>query len=240
MTQFLISEKFDGVRAVWNGRNLYTRMGHPIKAPKWFTKDFPSTPLDGELWLARGKFDAVSGAVRKEVLVNEEWRSISYLVFELPNASGTFQARAKSLNEIVERANVPHLKAVKQFYLLDETALNAKLSQIVAKGGEGLMLHRAHALYITGRSDSLLKLKPLYDAEATVIGQTPGRGKYKGKLGALVVETPEGVRFNLGTGLSDAERNQPPAIGSRITYTYRDKTPIGKPRFASFLRVRNE
>lgn len=201
---------------------------------------FPATPLDGELWLARGKFEALSGAVRKNVPIDEEWRGISYLVFELPNASGIFQVRAQRIVEIVKQANIPHLKAVTQFRVKDEAALKARLKQVVALGGEGLMLHRADAQYVTGRSDALLKLKLQNDAEATVVAHTPGRGKYTGKLGALVVETPEGIRFKLGTGLSDAQRENPPKIGSVVTYTYRDKTASGKPRFASFLRVRHE
>jgi len=238
--QFLVSEKFDGVRAVWDGKILHTRTGRVIAAPAWFTQGFPATPLDGELWLARGKFDALSGAVRKNVPIDEEWRGISYLVFELPNASGTFQVRAQRIVEIVKQANIPHLKAVTQFRVKDEATLNARLKQVVALGGEGLMLHQADAQYVTGRSDALLKLKLQNDAEATVVAHTPGRGKYTGKLGALVVETPEGIRFKLGTGLSDAQRENPPKIGSLVTYTYRDKTASGKPRFASFLRVRQE
>jgi DNA ligase 1 len=54
------------------------------------------------------------------------------------------------------------------------------------------------------------------------------------------VETPEGVRFKLGTGLTDAQRKNPPAIGSVVTYRYRDVTPAGKPRFASFLRMHGD
>lgn len=237
---FLVSEKFDGVRAIWDGKTLHTRNGNPIAAPAWFTKNLPAMPLDGELWLARGKFDALSGAVRKDVPVDEEWRGISYLVFELPNAPGTFEARALRITEIVKQANVPHLKAVTQLRVKDETELNKKLKQVVALGCEGLMLHRADAPYITGRSDVLLKLKLHLDAEAKVIEYVPGRGKYKGKLGALVMETPEGVRFKLGTGFSDAERKNLPKIGSTVTYTYRDITKTGKPKFASFLRVRDE
>jgi len=238
--QFLVSEKFDGVRAIWDGKVLRTRAGNVINAPAWFVKDFPATPMDGELWLARAKFDALSGAVRKDVPIDEEWRGISYLIFELPNAEGTFEARAKRIVDIVSQANIPHLKAVAQFRVKNEAELKARLKKVVANGGEGLMLHRADALYITGRSDALLKLKPLFDAEATVVAHTAGRGKYKGKLGALVVETPEGLRFKLGTGFSDAQRENPPKIGSLVTYTYRDKTPKGKPKFASFLRERLE
>lgn len=238
--QYLVSEKFDGVRAVWDGKTFHTRTGRLIAAPVWFTKGFPNTALDGELWLARGKFDALSGAVRKDQPIDAEWRGISYLVFELPNAGGTFAERAKRISKIVNQANIAHLKAVAQFNIKDEAALTLKLKQMVAAGAEGLMLHRADALYVTGRSDVLLKLKLHYDAEATVVGYTAGRGKHKGKVGALLVETPEGVRFKLGTGLSDAERESPPKIGSLVTYTYRDKTANGKPKFASFLRVRNE
>ena len=238
--QFLVSEKFDGVRAVWDGKTFHTRSGRVITAPAWFTQGFPATPLDGELWLARGKFEALSGAVRKNVPIDEEWRGISYLVFELPNASGIFQVRAQRIVEIVKQANIPHLKAVTQFRVKDEAALKARLKQVVALGGEGLMLHRADAQYVTGRSDALLKLKLQNDAEATVVAHTPGRGKYTGKLGALVVETPEGICFKLGTGLSDVQRETPPKIGSLVSYTYRDKTASGKPRFASFLRVRHE
>lgn len=157
------------------------------------------------------------------------------MVFELPNAEGTFEVRAKRIIEIVRQAKIQHLKAVTQFHIKDETELNKKLKHIVTQGGEGLMLHRADAPYITGRSDVLLKLKPLFDAEATVVAHTPGRGKYKGKLGALVVETPEGIRFKLGTGFSDAQRESPPQIGSLVTYTYTDKTKNGKPKFTRFL-----
>ena len=238
--QYLISEKFDGVRAIWDGKQLYTRKGNVIAAPAWFTKGFPATALDGELWIARGKFDAVSGAVRKNVPIDEEWRAISYLVFELPNAPGTFQKRAERITKIVKQANISHLKAINQFRLKDETALKMRLKAVTTNGGEGLMLHKADALYISGRNAALVKLKPLHDAEAVVIAHTVGRGKYSGKLGALIVETSEGVRFKLGTGLSDAQRENPPKIGSVITYTYRNKTASGKPRFASFLRVRNE
>lgn len=238
--QYLVSEKFDGVRAVWDGSTFHTRTNHVIAAPAWFTKDLPKILLDGELWLGHGKSEALSGAVRKDVPIDEEWRGISYMVFELPNATGTFAERAKRIVSIVKLANTPHLKAVKQFKVNDEATLHKLLKQVVAKGGEGLMLHRADALYVTGRSDVLLKLKLLYDAEATVVAYTAGQGKYKGKLGALEVETTEGIRFKLGTGFTDAQRENPPKIGSIVTYTYRDKTKSGKPKFASFLRVRNE
>jgi len=240
VSQYLVSEKLDGVRAIWDGKTLTTRQGNTIHAPTWFTENFPAMPLDGELWISRGAFDAVSGAVRKTVPVDDEWQKITYQVFELPAKKGTFSARVIQIKKLVKAANVPHLKAVEQFRVSDENSLKNKLNQIVKNGGEGLMLHLASANYVTGRSNVLLKLKPYFDAEAKVVGHVAGRGKYQGKLGALLVETPDGIRFKLGTGFSDAERAHPPNVGALVTYTYKDKTKTGKPKFASFLRVRKE
>jgi len=240
VTEYLVSEKYDGVRAFWDGKQLISRQGNIIYAPDWFIKNLPKTQLDGELWMGRGKFDALSGAVRKDAPIDAEWKNIYYQIFELPNAKGTFEARANQIVQIVKQANLPHLNAVTQFRVSDENALKLRLNQVVKNGGEGLMLHRADALYTTGRSDVLLKLKPLYDAEAKVIAHTAGKGKHAGKLGALLVETPQGIRFKLGTGFSDAQRENPPKIGSTVTYTFKDTTKNGKPKFASFLRERNE
>lgn len=244
VTRYLVSEKYDGVRAFWDGKTLRFRSGKTIAAPTWFIEKLPAESLDGELWFARGKFDEVSGIVRKDVPVDDEWRRVNYMIFELPQgeatASLTFTERVKRIEAIVARTKFAPLKAVPQFRVKDRTALKRELDRVVRAGGEGLMLHLADAPYVTGRSDALLKLKPLLDTEAKVIEHLPGKGKHAGKMGALLMETKEGVRFKLGTGFSDAVRANPPPIGSTVTYTYRDLTKNGKPRFAAFLRVRED
>ena len=234
---YLVSEKLDGVRALWDGKVLRFRSGRTIAAPAWFTSKLPKEPLDGELWIGRGQFDVLSGIVRKAKPVDVEWQKVNYMVFELPAASGSFKDRALALDSIVNATAWPQLQAVEQMTIANRATLQAKLDDVVQGGGEGLMLHLASAPLVTGRSDVLLKLKPLSDSEATVIGYIAGKGKYAGMTGALVVKSASGQRFNLGTGLSDEQRKTPPAIGIKVTYTYRDVTPSGKPRFASFLRV---
>lgn len=236
---YLISEKLDGVRAFWDGQALRTRSGKPINVPAWFVESFPAHALDGELWIGRGQFDRLSGTVRRQIPDDAEWRQVRYLVFELPQASGTFRQRVEELRQVVAKTDVPWLQALEQFELGSRQALNDKLEEMIKAGGEGLMLHRADAQYTTGRSDVLLKMKQWHDAEATVIGYQPGRGKYSGRLGALRVRTDDGVEFMLGTGLSDADRLSPPAIGTIITFRYRSLTPRGLRRFASFYRVRD-
>ena len=233
---YLISEKLDGVRAIWDGSVLKFRSGRTVNAPAWFLAKLPKVPVDGELWLGRGQFDVLSGMVRKVQPVDTDWEQIKYYIFELPGSEGDFEARAARIKLIVRGTNWSQLLGVEQFRLPDLPSLQARLKSVVAQGGEGLMLHRSNAPYLTGRQDALLKLKEISDAEAEVVAHIPGKGKYAGMLGALEVQTDDGQRFRLGTGFSDAQRRSPPAIGGRVTYTYRDLTPAGKPRFAAFLR----
>jgi DNA ligase 1 len=236
-TGYLVSEKFDGVRALWDGSTLRFRSGRAIAAPAWFTSKLPNLALDGELWLGRGQFDALSGIVRKAEPVDSEWQQVKYMLFELPQAAGTFAQRTAQLQTVARSAAWPALQAVEQRTLTSPAALQAQLKATVQAGGEGLMLHLADAPIATGRSDVLLKLKTLQDDEAIVVAHIAGKGKYSGMLGALEVKAANGQRFRLGTGLSDAQRQLPPAIGSTVTYSYRSLTPNGKPRFASFLRM---
>ena len=236
-TGFLVSEKYDGVRAFWDGRALRFRSGRNVPAPAWFLAHLPSVALDGELWLGRGRFEALSGMVRKATPVDAEWRQIKYMVFEMPGAAGRFAERADTIRRLVDAARWPALVAVEQSAVADRTALRERLDSVVRAGGEGLVLHRADARYVSGRSDVLRKLKPLDDAEADVVGHVAGQGKYAGQLGALRVRGPDGREFRIGTGFADADRADPPPLGARITYTHRGFTRTGLPRFASFLRV---
>lgn len=238
LADYWVSEKLDGARALWDGQSLRFRSGRPVPAPAWFIAALPPEPLDGELWMGRGRFAELSGAVRRQQPRDDEWRQVRFMVFEQPDGAGSFTERVERLKAIVARAGVPWLQVVEQFRVADRAALQARLDAVVAGGGEGLMLHRADAPYVTGRSDALLKLKPRLDAEATVLAHLPGRGRLAGMMGALQVETAGGVRFQLGTGFSDAERRDPPPVGSQVTFVYRELTRDGVPRFASFWRRR--
>ena len=237
---YWLSEKLDGVRAFWNGRQLISRGGHHIKAPTDFIRGFPAEALDGELWLGRGRFEETSGMVRRLDPDPDDWRHMRYLVFDLPGAHGDFEERLRRLRQLVQSAENPRLQAVEQRRVRDHAALVAELARVNAAGGEGLMLRRNSAPYRGGRNADLLKVKNHLDAEAVVIGHVPGKGKYQGLLGSLRVRDPQGREFRVGSGLSDSERRDPPAIGTTITYRYRGRTERGIPRFATFVRVRDD
>lgn len=235
---FLVSEKFDGVRALWDGQVLRFRSGRPISAPAWFVAALPQLPLDGELWVARGAFDRLSGVVRQAVPDDSAWRAVKYLVFDAPGHAGPFDERVHGVQAALAAAPVTWVAPVAQQTVKDAQALQTLLDETVRQGGEGLMLHRADALWASGRSDALYKFKPEMDEEGLVVGHQGGKGRLAGQTGALLLRMASGQTFALGAGLSDALRRDPPPVGSWITYRYRDRTPSGLPRFASFLRVR--
>ncbi len=238
LTGWWMSEKLDGVRAYWDGKRFLSRQGNQYHAPKWFTKDLPKTPLDGELWLARQSFQRTVSIVRRQDQ-SDDWKALTYVVFDAPGLDSPFEARQSSLRHWVS-VDSSYVQVLHQQVCLNLNHLQAELAKVIEDGGEGLMLRKPGSFYEVGRSYTLIKVKTFFDEEATVIEHIPGLGKHTGRMGALVVELSNGVRFSVGTGFSDAERRSPPPIGSLITFRYQELTDRGVPRFPSFVRIRND
>lgn len=240
LADYWVSEKYDGVRGYWDGRQLWTRGGERVAAPAWFTAALPKLPLDGELWAGRGRFSQAVSTVRSQAPSDVAWREMRFMVFDLPAQPGDFTTRLAALRKLLPITEAPWVVLVPQERATTHDALQGLLAKTVKMGGEGLMLHRGGSLYRGERTSDLLKVKFYDDAEARVVEHVPGKGKHGGRLGALVVETREGKRFKLGTGLTDAERENPPPIGSWVSYRYNGVNPSGLPRFARFMRVRDD
>ena len=238
LADYWVSEKMDGVRGYWDGRQLWTRGGEKVNPPAWFTKGWPTVPLDGELWAGRGQFPKAVSTVRQQVPDEQAWRVMRFMVFDLPAQAGTFTARLAILNGLMSTVDSPYARAVPQSRVANAEALTRLLRATVHGGGEGLMLHLGASLYKPERSDDLLKLKPYEDADARVVAWVDGQGKYAGMMGALLVEGADGKRFRVGSGFTDEQRRKPPAVGSWVSYRYRGLHDSGIPRFATFLRER--
>lgn len=238
LSRYWVSEKFDGVRGYWDGHQLLTRGGTIVHVPAWFTRNWPKAPMDGELWAGYGRFARASAIVRTAEADDPAWREISYRVFDLPAHGGDFDVRVPAIRAVVAAIGDPWVVAVRQFHVHDAAALHTALQRVLDKGGEGLVLHRGDVPYRAGRGFGLLKVKPYEDAEAKVVAIRPGGGRLKGLMGAIEVRTPDGRRFAIGSGFSDAQRAHPPAIGSWVTYRFNGLTKSGLPRFVRFLRMR--
>ncbi|WOH39469.1 DNA ligase [Thalassotalea fonticola] len=237
ISEYYVSEKLDGVRGYWDGDKLMSRNGNVFAAPAWFTKDFPPFNLDGELWMGRGKFSEVLSVVSRDQ-PHIGWQKVRFMIFDLPEQQGNFANRVTAMRQLIANSNSQYLQMIQQIKISTDDRLIKLLEKIIKLGGEGLMLHRETAHYHIGKTNNLLKLKTYQDSEAQVIAHTIGKGKYQGLLGALIVRNKNGIIFKVGSGFSDKERAMPPPIGSIITYKYWGVTSKGKPRFASFLRMR--
>ena len=233
-----MSEKLDGVRAYWDGKQLVSRQGNLIHAPDWFLDGLPSIPLDGELWLARKSFQKTVSIVRRQDK-SDHWKQISFLVFDAPGMAEPFERRVEFLTDAFRKPH-PQAKLHPHELCRDLAHLKQELARVESLGGEGLMLRQPGSKYETGRSFTLLKIKTFHDAEARVVEHIAGAGRHAGRLGALGVELPDGTRFSVGTGFSDAQRASPPPIGSTITFRYQELSDRGVPRFPSFVRLHSE
>lgn len=231
-----MSEKLDGVRAFWNGEHFVSRLGNRFFAPEWFVEKLPKTPLDGELFGGRKRFQKTVGIV-KRFDGGELWKELRFVVFDAPTHEGTFEARIDHCRDVCSRAG-DYTSWHEHVVCRDVDHLREELARVEALGGEGLMMRRPQSRYEAGRSSTLLKVKTFFDAEAIVVGHEAGAGKHTGRLGALVLELENGVRFNVGSGFSDAEREAPPPLGALVTFRYQELSDGGVPRFPTYVGVR--
>ena len=229
MSGWWISEKLDGIRAYWDGTRLITRLGNEIAAPDSILVELPiGIALDGELFMGRKRFQDLVRGVKGDL----GWEGIRYMVFDAPSEL-QFEERMERLGSLLHVRQ--KVRPVEHHLCIDNQHLLDSLDSIIANGGEGLMLREPGSLYEPGRSRSMLKAKRFLDDEAVVISYTEGKGKHKGRIGAIIVRNRHGINFSLGTGLTDKDRESPPAVGSIISYKYQELTTYGVPRFPVYI-----
>jgi len=227
-----MSEKLDGIRAYWNGKKLISRGGKTLQAPAFFTKNFPISSLDGELWTKRGDFANIVSIVNQKQ-PHDAWKKITYNIFEVPNADGNLTTRLSKVKP------TKYIKLIKQIKIKDKQQLKKFLSLVESKGGEGVVVRDATLPYYTGRTNDALKVKSYVDEECEVVGYNKGHGKYEGLIGSLSCRMKNMQIIKIGSGLKQYQRAVPPKIGAIITFKYYGLTSKGNPRFPIFLRVRD-
>ena len=257
------SEKWDGYRAVWNGKSFVSRQGKNFDVPEFYKAIMPpNIALDGELWLGRGKFEKC-GLLRQKIPNKHEeklkWETkwlesnIKYEVFDILNIDEPFEARMKLLNDLVKERNScikelgikcsPPLEFTKQIKVTRAEALQMA-KDVITGGGEGIMLRKPGSFYEAKRSQTLYKIKEVDDMECKITGYKDGTGKYTNMLGSFecsLVDKPD-IKFNV-SGMDDKIRNSyknTHPIGTIITITYNGLTGLGKPRHPRYLRIRHQ
>lgn len=233
---YWVSEKLDGIRALWTGKKLLTRKGREIFAPDWFIQGLPNQVLEGELWAGRGNFNKVQTTVLDHKPNSEQWQNITFMLFDLPNNVDAYIRRYQSLVKITTKLNLRHVDVIKQGPIASYSALVSLLDDVETSGGEGLMLKKN----ISKQNDDSkpVKIKKYMDSEGVIIGYKEGDGKYKGKLGALILKLDNGKVLSVGSGLTDVLRINPPLLGESVTFRHNGYTSTGLPRFARFIRIR--
>ena len=239
---WLLSEKYDGIRARWDGQHLVSRQGNRLHAPKALLQGLPPFALDGELWLKRGAFAQTLSIVMQQV-PDGRWRQLTYQVFDVPKASGGLRARLQRLRTYLKQTPEARswVHVVKQTKLQDSAHFKRLYQQLKQTGAEGAVIRAPDRPYKAGRTADALKVKTFLEAECQVRGYRPGQGRLEGLVGALRCQPAPNSGFSsdiyLGTGLSDAERADPPEKGQWVTFKYYGLTRHQKPRFPVFLRV---
>jgi len=234
VNNWLMSEKLDGIRAYWDGKNLISKNGNIINAPNWFTKNFPNFELDGELWTKRADFENIQNIVL-DATPTDKWKEITYNIFEIPNEKGNFSERMAILNSWLNKNPNSYIKIIPQIVCKNENHLNNYLNELIDKKAEGIILKNPNINYEKGRTNNLLKVKTFFDDEGVVIGHNFDENK---RLKSLIIKLKDETIFNLGGGFTELERVNPPKIDDIVTFKYYGFTKNKKPKFASFLRIR--
>lgn len=167
-----------------------------------------------------------------------KWKEITYNIFEVPNQKGDFLYRLEKVKQYIKKNNLAHLKIIEQIKIKNKEHLENYLEELISKKAEGIIIKNPKGEYFTGRSSNILKVKKFSDMEGEVI-KINISSKTK-VLKSLKIKLLDGTTFNLGGGFTKEQRESPPKIGEIITFKYYGFTKNGKPKFASFLRVRKD
>lgn len=243
---YAISEKFDGVRGIWDGKEMFSKNGKKLAIPPCFAEKLAILELkdgefvEGELWADYGKFAEVSSLARRKNPTCAEFESVKYLIFNAQlNESSDFLANLSKIQSILESHKTPQIRTITQHKFHSSKELQDFFDAVVAKGGEGVILRDSHTAF---------KLKAQHDAECKIIDYTRGKGRLSGKVGAIVCESladknagiKNGIIFRIGSGLSDEMRTNPPKIGTIITYKFSGVSKNSVPLHTRFWRVYRE
>ena len=252
---FLVSEKYDGWRGLWDGktREMRTKTGkRRFQLPDGWARLLPGgrVRLDGEIYLRGEPATSVASLLSRPE--HPLWQRATYRVFDIPSEGDRpFRDRVKAYTAAVKKAcskstagRCP-FRAVRQARAGAPGSLRARHRRVLARGGEGLVLTDPESKYVSGRAGkhTRVKYKGRSDKEAVVVGHKVS-SKDRSRLKSLTVHVKgrPAVRFQLAIGFSHHDRahfREKFPKGTVVTYSYETEHPSGKPRHARFVSIRH-
>ena len=251
-------------------KEFVSRNNKPYNASTWFINSMPKIHLDGELFWGRDEFQKMGAARKKVAIDEDwfnikfyvydapeikaefydRYIALEELVKEVEDYWNSYK---KTLGKKFENVTCP-LVLTKHYEVESIEQMKEFYQKILNLGGEGIMLKNPWSDYENKRSNHLLKCKPDFDTEAIVIGHKDGTGKYEGKLGSFICKPlinhdnymtiDNDMEHEFATsGMNDEVRDNyklTHPIGTIITFKCSGYTKSGKPRFARYLRIRDD
>lgn len=244
LSDYFVSEKFDGIRALWDGQNMFSKSGKILAIPRCFSEKLAVLDLqkgefvEGELWIDYGAFEVISSIARRKNPTCEDFSKVKYLIFNAHlGESSDFFANLTKIQSILDSQDLAQeIQVITQHKFATQKELSDFFNAVIAKGGEGVIVRDSRVAF---------KLKPQNDAECKIVDFSRGKGRIRGKVGAIICEALAdknsgikcGVIFRIGSGLSDEMRENPPKIGTIITYKFSGVSKNGIPKHTRFLRI---
>jgi len=253
--------KLDGVRCIIQldktGKVIaYSRTGKPwlnirhiLKDLKPWFAEHPDAILDGELYNheLRNDFEKIISLVRTQkptaYMRSKSKKLVQFHCYDYANGNDLYSQRMRNLS--VSDMYSYCVKYVPTWQVTSNGHANLKHKSFLEKDYEGSIL-RLDGSYQRKRSYNLQKFKDFHDAEATIVGYVPGKGKRTGTLGKFVMQDDKGVEFGCPPGkgynykdLANILNNISDYIGQRATFTYFERTKAGSYRHPLFKTLRN-
>lgn len=242
---WFLSEKLDGYRSVWDGflQNFKSRNGNIFNIPKQITDKLPKNViLDGELFIARNKFEDCS-FLKKKIISLKEFndKKIKFYVFDiisLPKVK--FKDKIQNMKNICAQSQF--LVFVKQIKMKNNSDIKSLFENYKKKGAEGIMLRDPESYYEKKRSNTLVKLKAKEDTEAVIIGYNLSTSKkYNGLLKSFhcILQTNKNIKFEVSGICEDIRKNfrKTHPINTIITFSHNGFTSYGTPRHPRYQRI---
>ena len=234
---YYVSEKYDGVRAYWDGSKLYTKNHKVIAVPPLITKNWPKSCLDGELWLGKNQLANTVSIVNKTTNSNvKQWQKIKFMVFDQPCSDKTFADRYNLLKQQFVNIKADNLFLIKQQEFSNIKEIDLFYNNLLKNKAEGIILHKKNSFLAKFDRHDLYKIKPFTEGSAVVLKVINGSKSFAEIMGSLLVKDQKtGMKFKIGIGFTKKERINPPPLNSVIIYKHQGYTKNKKPRLPVFV-----